>query len=100
MAIQNLIAQAWLDLAERRETDALTKAREAATREDATEKAAVTPGPIAPARELLGDMLMQLKRNNEAQTEYRATLVREPGRRHSMRALEISKKPKALSIDK
>ena len=41
--------------------------REAATREDATEKSAVTPGPLAPARELLGDMLMELKRPAEAQ---------------------------------
>ena len=36
--------------------------REAADMEDATEKAAVTPGPIKPARELLGEMLLQLKR--------------------------------------
>ena len=32
--------------------------RAAADREDATEKNAVTPGPLAPARELLGDMLL------------------------------------------
>ena len=35
--------------------------RAAAVREDATEKNAVTPGPLAPARELLGDMLLELK---------------------------------------
>ena len=55
--------------------------REAARREDATEKSAVTPGPIAPARELLGDMLMELKRPREALAEYRATLQKEPNRR-------------------
>ena len=59
--------------------------REAATREDATEKSAVTPGPLAPARELLGDMLMQLNRPVEASAEYRATLQKEPNRRHALR---------------
>ena len=33
--------------------------RAAAAAEDATEKAAVTPGPLAPARELLGEMLLE-----------------------------------------
>jgi hypothetical protein len=87
VAIQNLAAQAWLDLAEKRETDALARMREAATREDATEKSAVTPGPLAPARELLGDMLVALKRPAEASVEYRATLTKEPNRRHALRAL-------------
>ena len=85
VAIQNLEAQAWLDLAEKRETDALGLMREAATREDATEKSAVTPGPLAPARELLGDMLVELKRPAEANAEYRATLQKEPNRRHALR---------------
>lgn len=91
VAIQELVAQSWVDLAEQRNADALAKAREAATREDATEKAAVTPGPILPARELLADMLLKLKQNPEAQAEYRATLTREPGRRHSLRATELRK---------
>jgi len=85
VAIQHLAAQAWLDLAEHRENDALTHMREAATREDATEKSAVTPGPLAPARELLGDMLIQLNRPAEASAEYRATLQKEPNRRHALR---------------
>ena len=78
--IQRLGAQAWLHLAEGKTTDALAHMSEAATREDATEKNAVTPGPLAPARELLGDMLMELGRPKEALTEYRATLEREPNR--------------------
>ena len=83
VAIQHLEAQAWLDFAEKRNDDALAKMRAAADREDATEKAAVTPGPLAPARELLGDMLMELKRPEEARAAYRATLQREPNRRHA-----------------
>ena len=85
VAIQHLAAQAWLDLAEGREKEALARMGEAVTREDATDKNAVTPGPLAPARELLGDMLMELKRPAEAKAEYRATLKKEPNRRHSMR---------------
>ena len=78
--IQRLGAQAWLDLAQNNEAAALTRIREAATREDATEKSAVTPGPLAPARELLGDMLMQVNRPAEALAEYRVTLQKEPNR--------------------
>lgn len=88
VAIQHLAAQAWLALAQRHEDDALRLMREAATREDATEKAATTPGPLKPARELLGDMLMELKRPNEAIVEYRATLLKEPNRRHALRRAE------------
>ena len=87
VAIQQLGAQAWLDLAEQRETEALARMREAVAREDATEKNAVTPGPLAPARELLGDMLMQLKRPAEAKEAYRATLMKEPNRRRAVRGL-------------
>lgn len=83
VAIQRVEAQAWVALAEHRTDDALAQMREAARREDATEKSAVTPGPLAPARELLGDMLMALNRASEAKTEYQATLLKEPNRRHS-----------------
>jgi hypothetical protein len=84
VAIQHLSATAWLDLRAGRKDSALRHMREAAKREDATEKAAVTPGPIAPARELLGDMLMELERPVEALAEYKAALVREPNRYHSL----------------
>jgi hypothetical protein len=88
VAIQHLAAQAWLDLAEKRTDAALSGMREAVRREGATEKSAVTPGPLAPARELLGDMLLALGRTDEARAEYRATLRTEPGRRHSQRRVE------------
>ncbi|AHG89232.1 TPR repeat-containing protein [Gemmatirosa kalamazoonensis] len=80
VAIQTLGADAWLAFARGRRDDALALMREAATREDATEKSAVTPGPLAPARELLGDLFAALGRPREALAEYRATLVREPNR--------------------
>ena len=84
VAIQQLGAQAWLDLAEGRSDSALSRLREAVSREDATEKNAVTPGPLAPAREMLGDMLMQIHRPAEALVEYKRTLVKEPNRYRSL----------------
>ena len=84
VAIQALIARAWLDRAERRDDASLEAMRQAAQREDATEKAAVTPGPLAPARELLGDLLMELGRPADALVEYRATLQKEPNRYHAL----------------
>lgn len=84
VAIQRLGAQAWLDHAQHHDDTALAEMHEAADREDATEKSAVTPGPLAPARELLGDMLMELRRPKDALGEYRATLLKEPNRYHTL----------------
>ena len=78
--IQRRVATAWVLLGEGRSEQALLMMTEAAAMEDATEKSAVTPGPIKPARELLGDMLMVLERPAEAQAAYEATLKKEPRR--------------------
>jgi hypothetical protein len=80
VTIQKLAGSAWVALAEGRQADALAAMREAADREDKTEKAAVTPGPLAPARELLGEMLLELKRPKEALAEFRKTMEKEPNR--------------------
>ena len=84
VAIQSLGARAWLDLARGRKDSAEILMREAVRREDATEKSAVTPGPLAPSRELLADMLMTMGRRKEALAEYRKTLEVEPLRRRSI----------------
>jgi len=78
--IQRLGAAAWVALAAGQQVEALALMREAATREDATEKAAVTPGPIKPAREMLGEMLLQVKQPAEALVAFEATLKKEPNR--------------------
>ena len=78
--IQRRGASAWLALAEGRQAEALTLMREAADLEDATEKAAVTPGPIKPARELLGEMLLQVKRPADALAEFESAMKKEPNR--------------------
>ena len=54
--------------------------RKMAVREDATEKHAVTPGPILPARELLADTLLAQGKAAEALKEYEAVLAKEPNR--------------------
>ncbi len=97
VAIQQLGAAAWLALVTHRTDSALARMREAARREDATEKSAVTPGPLAPARELLGDMLLELHRPAEALAEYRATLVKEPNR---FRALYGARTAASLAGDR
>jgi tetratricopeptide (TPR) repeat protein len=80
VAIERDGAKAYLALAEGRTAEAIAAMRAAALREDATEKNAVTPGPLAPARELLGDMLLEAKQPSAALVEYEATLKKEPNR--------------------
>jgi tetratricopeptide (TPR) repeat protein len=48
--------------------------------EDTTDKSAVTPGPLATARELLGEMLMQLGKPKPALAQFELTMKKEPGR--------------------
>ena len=78
--IQLREAVAWLALTEGRGADALAAMRTAVDMEDRTEKAAVTPGPLAPARELLGEMLLQLNQPADALKEFEATMKKEPNR--------------------
>ena len=77
-------AQAWQLAATLHEEDALAHLRQAADEEDASEKLPVTPGPVVPAREQLGEMLLVLNRPKEALAEFRAALVMAPGRRGSL----------------
>ncbi len=82
--IERLSAAAWRDLGRGRTQLALDTMRVAAEHESATEKDAVSPGPLAPARELLGDMLFALGRPTEALAEYRRALQHDPNRYRSM----------------
>ena len=54
--------------------------RAVAALEDTTEKAPVSPGPIVPARELLGDMLLLQNQPREALVAYAASEQVEPNR--------------------
>jgi tetratricopeptide (TPR) repeat protein len=78
--IARLEAAAWLARAEKKDSDALELMRSAAKLEDSTDKHPVTPGPILPAHEQLGDLLTELGKPAEALAEYRADLAASPNR--------------------
>ncbi len=78
--IQRRVAEAWVAFAGGRKDEGITLLAAAADAEDATEKSAVTPGPLAPARELLGFMLLAADRGQEALTAFGATIKKEPNR--------------------
>jgi len=78
--IQSLEVEAWTRLAEGEQHEALSQVKSAAELEDGTEKSAVTPGPLAPARELLGEMFLKLNDPTQALQQFEATLKKEPGR--------------------
>jgi hypothetical protein len=82
--IQRQEVSAWLAFAEGHRNTALAEMRAAAELEDKTEKNAITPGPPAPARELLGEMLLELERPAAALKDFQATLTREPNRFRSL----------------
>ena len=78
--IQELAVRAWAALAAGKKEEALRQMKSAAEMEDGTEKSAITPGPLAPARELLGEMLLQMNQPAQALEQFEATLKNEPGR--------------------
>lgn len=80
VAVERQIAQAWLARAEGRKEDAARLMRAAADLDDATEKHPVTPGAILPAREQLGELLLEQGRSAEALVEYETSLKRAPRR--------------------
>ena len=78
--IQRLAASAWASHAEAKQEEALSLLRSAAAEEDGTEKNAITPGPLKPAREQLGELLLELNQPALALKEFKATLLQEPSR--------------------
>jgi 1,2-phenylacetyl-CoA epoxidase PaaB subunit len=97
--IQEVATRAWAALVEGKKKEALGQMKSAAELEDATEKSAVTPGPLAPARELLGEMLLQVNEPARALEQFEATLKKEPRRFRALygaaRSAQLSGNPKA-----
>jgi tetratricopeptide (TPR) repeat protein len=81
---QRLAAEAWAARARGDDAAAVRLAAEAAALEESVEKHPVTPGPLLPARELEGDLLLELDRSAEALRAYEQTLAREPGRARAL----------------
>jgi tetratricopeptide (TPR) repeat protein len=78
--IQQQVASAWVLYAEGKFDEALNTMSAAAEAEDKTDKHPVTPGPLAPARELYGAMLLDRGMAKEALAAYEAVLKKEPNR--------------------
>jgi tetratricopeptide (TPR) repeat protein len=78
--IQREVALAWLARAEGRNDEALALMRATADREDGTDKHPVTPGPIVPARELLGELLLELGQPAQALEAFERSHRAEPNR--------------------
>jgi tetratricopeptide (TPR) repeat protein len=78
--IQWQVASAWVLNAEGKHDEALKMMSAAADTEDQTEKSPVTPGPLAPARELYGEMLLERGMVKQALAAFEATKAKEPNR--------------------
>ena len=78
--IERQVAAAWLAFAEGKRDESLQLMRTAAELDDATDKHPVTPGSILPAREQLGELLLELKQPSAALTEFETSLRTTPDR--------------------
>ena len=78
--IQEKMAEAWIDYAAGNTEQALEKMKAAAELEDTTEKSAVSPGPLVPARELYGSMLLEDGQSETALAQFEASAKDEPNR--------------------
>jgi hypothetical protein len=92
--IQRRVAEAWSAQAAERHEEALTLMRAAVELEDTTEKHPVMPGPIMPARELLGELLLELNDPVHALQEFETSTLKEPNRLNGLygvaRAAELA----------
>jgi tetratricopeptide (TPR) repeat protein len=78
--IERQVASAWLAHAEGRHEESLRLMSAAADLDDATEKHPVTPGAILPAREQLGELLLELQRPESALQQFETSLRTAPSR--------------------
>lgn len=87
---QSKSIEAWIARSQADSEAAVNLMREAADIEDQAGKAPVTPGHVLPARELLGDMLLEVGEKAGAAEAYQAALQVTPNRRRSLAGLERS----------
>ena len=78
--VQQLAVAGWIAHAQGKAEEGAKLMRAAADLEDRNEKHIVTPGRALPARELLGEMLLEQKQPAEALAAFEASQVREPNR--------------------
>jgi hypothetical protein len=90
--VQRRSVGAWIARATEKDEEAVAALRSAADFEDSMEKHPVTPGAVLPAREQLGDLLLDLGQPADAAAQYETVLKSSPGRRNSLRGLEAAKR--------
>ncbi len=78
--IERQVAAGWLAHAEGKQEESLRLMRAAAELDDATEKHPVTPGTLLPAREQLGELLLELNQPIAALQEFETSLRSAPNR--------------------
>jgi tetratricopeptide (TPR) repeat protein len=81
---QRLGLSAWVAYGKGDALEAERNAREAAELEESLEKHPITPGPVLPARELHGELLLEMGRAADAQAAFERALEREPNRARSL----------------
>src|ERR1700750_1678771 len=79
---------AWTAQVDGKPDEATATLRAAADDEDAIEKLPVTPGPIIPAREQLGYLLLEQNQPAAALKEFQNALTSVPGRRGALQGAE------------
>ncbi len=103
--VQRREAAAWLAHVEKNDDAAVALMRSAADLEDSTEKHPVTPGPVLPAREMLGDLLLEIGHPHQAFIAYEADLKISPHRYRGVQgaaraAAEAGKREAALRYER
>ncbi len=78
-------AQSWRLAAAGKNEAAIATMTAAADEEDGLEKLPLTPGPVVPAREQLGGLLLGLGKSRDALNAFEAALVLAPGRMGALR---------------
>jgi len=101
--IQIKAGQAWIFFKEKKNVEALKMMTAAADLEDGTDKHPVTPCEVIPARELLGDILLEMNLPAQALEAYEKDLERHPKRFNglygaALSSQKINKKEKALNF--
>jgi tetratricopeptide (TPR) repeat protein len=82
--IQKTVVKSWLLFAQNEKEKSLETMILAAKLEDATEKNPVTPGTLLPAREMLGDLLLEMNRPKDALEQYELSLKNTPNRLNAL----------------
>src|SRR6516162_4383884 len=82
--VQRQAAAAILAHVRGKDEEALTDMQSAAKLEATMDKHPVTPSPVVPMRELLGDLLLEINQPTQALSEYEASLTKDPNRFRSV----------------